>query len=321
MLGYIALFSFLLIMFASIRRWLPQDVLPLQSVLVLGALALLGLALLSGHPFRPAQLIASTTLHPITAIIAGFMLAGAVEAGGGFTAASRILSRIGASFLGLSGTIVLLVNVPILFAMPCGRVWAAALLPAAIRFSSELARQRNNPSLVPIVVIGFIVNAAASCGPSPLGGIGMMGEGTAGFTLGSFSNAQQMSIMIITQLTMAAAAFLYKIPTSRVAQLPPQQAFSTNLPKAAYFVFFFYVICLGAVFIIRPSVPLQTILLGMTVVVMIAGRVTLRELMAGIIIHPVTAMVAGFIMGGALFVTGGFDALITPPPTRPASTP
>jgi len=169
-LGLISLILFFFILLASIKRWIRQDVLPLQAVLVLGSLILLGMALIFKHNFRPAQLLATTTFHPITATIAGFLLAGAVEAGGGFAAACRagfllagaveagggfaaacrILSVMGKGFLGLSGTVVLLVNIPAIFAMPCGRIWAAALIPAAIMFGTELARQRNNPSLVAV---------------------------------------------------------------------------------------------------------------------------------------------------------------------------
>ena len=166
MLGVIALILFFFILFASTRRWIPQDVLPLQSVLVLGALFLFVLAVIFRQPFHPAQLFAATTFHPITATIAGFLLAGAVKAAGGFAATSRVLSNMGGGFFGLSGVVVLLVNIPTIFAMPCGRVWAAALIPVAVMFSSDLAQQRNNPSLVPIVVFGLIINAAASCGPS-----------------------------------------------------------------------------------------------------------------------------------------------------------
>jgi len=308
-LGLISLILFFFILLASIKRWIRQDVLPLQAVLVLGSLILLGMALIFKHNFRPAQLLATTTFHPITATIAGFLLAGAVEAGGGFAAACRILSVMGKGFLGLSGTVVLLVNIPAIFAMPCGRIWAAALIPAAIMFGTELARQRNNPSLVAVIVFGLIVNAAASCGPSPLGGIGMMGEGTAGFHLNAFSNPQQMAIMVITLLTMGATGLIYKVSVNS-GMNPDSPAIVEALPPTAYFTFLFYMIGLGVVFVTKPPIPIQTILLGMTILIMIVGKVNLKQLIAAVIIHPVTAMVAGFIMGGGLLVTGGFDTLI-----------
>ena len=137
-------------------------------MLVLGSILILSLVPAFHKTFQPAQLLAATTLHPITATVAGFLLAGAVEAGGGFAAAGRLLSSLGKGFLGLSGTVVLLVNIPTIFAMPCGRIWAATLIPAAMMFGFDLARQQKNLAVVPIIVFGLIVNASASCAPSPL---------------------------------------------------------------------------------------------------------------------------------------------------------
>lgn len=307
--GTVSLAWFFLLMVGSVRSWIPQRLLTLQTVLMLGALVLLGLALASGLRVHPPALLATTTLNPITATIGGFILAGAVEAAGGFAAASCILVRLAKGFLGLPGTIILLVNSPTIFAMPCGRIWAAALIPAALMFGFELARRMNRPSIIPIIVFGLITNAAASCGPSPLGGIGMMGEGIGGFLLGSFAKPQQLAIMVMTMATMVAMAFWQGIKVEqRVVEAAPtpQEA----LPKSAYFAFFFYVLGLAAVFVFKPPVPIQSVLLVITAVVMIAGKVGFSDLIAGVILHPLTAMVAGFIMAGALVVTGAFDALV-----------
>ena len=75
MLGVFSLLIFVGILMASVRGWVPQDRLPLQSMLVLGTIALTVLALLCGSSLRPGQLLAAMTLHPITATIAGFLLA------------------------------------------------------------------------------------------------------------------------------------------------------------------------------------------------------------------------------------------------------
>ncbi len=271
MLAIISLGIFFFILVASIRGWISQSLLPLQSVLVLGAMILFFLALVFRQPFYPAQLLASTTFHPITATIAGFLLAGAVEAGGGFAAAGRILSRMGKGVLGISGTAVILVNIPTIFAMPCGRVWAATLMPAALMFGFELARINDNLRVVPVIVFGLIINAAASCGPSPLGGIGTMGEGTGGFPLQSFSNPQQMAIMVMTLVAMAAIASVFRVSVKE-SVIPPLRNIVPILPKTAYITFAFYVVGLGVVFLIRPAIPIQTILLAMTAVVMIVGK-------------------------------------------------
>jgi hypothetical protein len=308
-LGAVSLCWFFFLMIASIRRWIPQNILTIQSVLLIGALMLLGLVFVFRVPIHPPLLLTTTTLNPITATIGGFLLAGAVEAGGGFAAASQILIRMGKSFLGLSGTIVLLVNSPTIFAMPCGRIWAAALIPAALMFGVELARTHNRPSLVPIIVFGLITNAAASCGPSPLGGIGMMGEGIGGLPMGSFSNPQQIAIMVITLATMAFIGLVGGMPVNE--RIASNDGVSLEkLPKTAYFTFLFYVVGLVIVFIARPPVPIQTILVGMIIIVMIVGKVGLKDLVGGVILHPITAMVAGFIMAGALFVAGAFDTLV-----------
>ncbi|SDT84269.1 hypothetical protein [Desulfobacula phenolica] len=309
MTGIISLILFFLILLSSFRQWIRQDVLPLQSVLVLGSIALVAMAMIFKPEFRISQFFSAATLHPITATLAGFLLAGSVDAAGGFKAAATILTKLSRGrILGLSGTIILLVNIPTIFAMPCGRIWAAALIPATIMFGIEVARMQNRPSIVPAVVFGLIVNAAASCGPSPLGGIGMIVEGTAGYNLHSFSNSQQISIMVITILTMFLVAFFSRININPDKFQTDHQK-GKALPDSAYFAFFLYMIGLGAVFIFEPPIPIQTVLLIMTIMVMIVGNVGFKSLVAGIIIHPVTAMVAGFMMAGALLVTGGFDAL------------
>jgi hypothetical protein len=136
-----------------------------------------------------------------------------------------------------------------------------------------------------------------------------MGEGTGGFQLHSFSNPQQVAIMIITVVAMAATASVYKVSLKPDVALRSQGILET-LPNTAYFAFAFYAIGLGLVFLIRPAIPIQTILLVMTVAVMMLGKVKIKDLIGSIILHPVTAMVAGFMMGGSLFAAGAFDALI-----------
>lgn len=307
--GALSLGWFFILMLASVRLWIPQRILTLQSVLLGGALLLLVLAKVFGTHVHLPVLLTTTTLNPITATIGGFLLAGAVEAAGGFAAAGTILVRLSKGFFGLSGTIILLVNSPTIFAMPCGRIWAAALMPAALIFGVELARRHANPVLLPIIVFGLIANAAASCGPSPLGGIGMMGEGLGGFLQGSFIKPQQLAIMCITMVTMVAVGLWQKIGV-RPETLKNAVIHQRRLPNSAYYVFIFYVLSLIAVFMLKPSVPIQTILLGMTVVIMLIGKVSLHDLIAGIIFHPITAMITGFIMAGALVVTGAFDTLV-----------
>lgn len=305
-MGIFTLCIFFGLLAASARKWIPQQALPLQSLLVLAALAFLALSLLAGKPVTRGTLFSVTTLHPITATLAGFLLAGTVEAAGGFLAAGRLMRMAGQSrWLGLPGAVFLLVNLPNLFAMPCGRVWAAALMPLVLMLSKGVSQSTGNPALGPAIVVGFIINAAASCGPSPLGGIGMMGEGMAGYLPRSFANHMQWAIMISTVLTMFVSAKIYKISVPireelRTAEHP--------LPTTAWFSCLVFFVGMSAIFLAEPPIPLQALLLLLTFVVMLAGKVSLQNMVAGISFHPLTAMIAGFMVAGSLVVSGGFDA-------------
>ena len=152
----------------------------------------------------PQDLAGMIIIHPITALTAGFLVAGALEAAGAFTAAIDGLGRLeklkikGYTVFGIGGTVVILTNIPTIIAMPCGRILAAALMPAALFFGYRVAKTLGDSRMVGVVVFAFIVNAAASCGPSPLGGIGTIGEGMAGLPIGSFTTAQSTGIMMAT---------------------------------------------------------------------------------------------------------------------------
>nr|NIP33801.1 hypothetical protein [Thermoplasmata archaeon]NIS10904.1 hypothetical protein [Thermoplasmata archaeon]NIS18834.1 hypothetical protein [Thermoplasmata archaeon]NIT75860.1 hypothetical protein [Thermoplasmata archaeon]NIU47994.1 hypothetical protein [Thermoplasmata archaeon] len=57
-------------------------------------------------------------------------------------------------------------------------------------------------------------------------------------------------------------------------------------------------------------VPIQTVLILLAVIIMVIGRAKVQDLMAGLILHPIMAMTAGFLIAGALGLAGGFDVLI-----------
>jgi hypothetical protein len=98
--------------------------------------------------------------------------------------------------------------------MPCGRILAAALIPGVYLYGGAIANYYGiyfDPALpltdptnfkyitiVATILSAFIVNAAASCGPSPLGGIGGIGEGNMGTPIGSSGKSQACGIMIAT---------------------------------------------------------------------------------------------------------------------------
>ena len=317
LVGLIGLLIFFGVIIASLKEWIPQDVLPVQSALILTTLLLVVIATLFGNPVSLKDLSANIYIHPITALLAGFLVAGALEAAGAFKAAIDVLDRLTKTPLGLTGTVVVLVNMPTIFAMPCGRILAAALIPAALLFGYNLARIRKAPLLASIVVFGFIVNAAASCGPSPLGGIGTIGEGMGGYEIGSFANAQQIGIMVITAVAMFSIAVIYRILPGEtiVAEILEEDTKKTNnkkedVPSSGYFSFFFFLIGIAVVFITKPPIPIQTILIFFVLVIMLVSRISIQDLIAGVILHPVMAMISGFIIAGALVAIGSFDVLL-----------
>jgi hypothetical protein len=219
--GVLALVLFFGVIIASVLGWIPQDRLPVQPALILATFIIMGLAFIGGtyddnvEAFGLSSLASKIIIHPITALIAGFLVAGALEAAGAFEAAADGLQRLeafktkgGQPIFGIVGTVVLLTNLPTIIAMPCGRILAAALMPAALFFGVRVARAFQNPTLVSVVVFSFIVNAAASCGPSLIGGIGTIGEGLARLETGSLSDAQQLGIILATGVCALVMRFV-----------------------------------------------------------------------------------------------------------------
>ena len=62
--------------------------------------------------------------------------------------------------------------------------------------------------MVGVIVFAFIVNAAASCGPSILGGIGLLGEGLAQLPPTSLSDPQQTGIIICSGVCALVMKFV-----------------------------------------------------------------------------------------------------------------
>jgi len=222
MIGAISLILFFGVIIASVLGIIPQDRLPVQPALILTTFIIMGLAYIgstvddSVAHFSLSQLSSTIIIHPITALISGFLVAGALEAAGAFEAAADGLQRmegfkLGGSktpLFGLVGVVVILTNLPTIIAMPCGRILAAALMPAALFFGIRVARSFQRPALVSVVVFAFIVNAAASCGPSLIGGIGTIGEGLAALPPGSLADAQQIGIILATGVCALVMRFV-----------------------------------------------------------------------------------------------------------------
>lgn len=327
-LGYITLFLFLALMLLTLFGYIRT---PVQTVLVLSTI----LSLIIGGVFRfvysgwdavmllPNEFLGGIILHPITALLTGLFLAGGLKASGGFDALKVILQYLRRSPIGLVGTLVILINLPVISSLPCGRILAAALLPLLFTFGFEGGLGILTKSQLIVLIGAFTRNAMGSCGPSPIGGVGQIGEGF----LGSFFATASDGILRAPQafaliLGTAIVALFLKLISQRVypedvslrdaagGQLGEKIEPEIHAPFEGYLALVIFVASL-LVSIFQPfgKMPVQTVLVAGALVMVVACRIRINDLMEGIILLPVTAMTAGFLAAGALAATGGFDAL------------
>jgi hypothetical protein len=210
--GYISLILFLVILALAI---IIRPHITIQTILVVLAIIIM----IIGQA-KIQDLIGGLILHPIMAMTAGFLIAGAMGLAGGFDVLLIILRAMaefkpyGITVLGYIGVGIILANIPTIMPMPCGRILAAALIPGVYLYGGAIANYYGiffDPALpltdptnfkyitiVATILAAFIVNAAASCGPSPLGGIGGIGEGNMGVPIGSSGKSQACGIMVAT---------------------------------------------------------------------------------------------------------------------------
>ncbi|UCE73213.1 MAG: hypothetical protein JSV56_09260 [Methanomassiliicoccales archaeon] len=384
-IGLAALILFFTVIVASLLGFIPQDRLPIQSALVLMTFIITAMVFIASLfdssvlQIGFVDLIGMIIIHPITALAAGFLAAGALEVAGAFDAAADALTRLeqlkirGVAIFGIPGTVVLLMNMPTIIAMPCGRILAAALMPAALGLGYKVARRLGDPRMVGVIVFAFIVNAAASCGPSVLGGIGLLGEGLAKLPLTSLSDPQQTGIIICTGVCALVMKFVTPLfpadmkkeefekekeeeETIEVAndggqkemkvkvkeepeetkevkaeKRPEEKPKPSEEPKKTeekkesifkrmsrmetrlkngYITLGLFMIVLALTLILQPKIPIQTILVVLALIIMLVGRASIQDLMAGVILHPIMAMSAGFLIAGAMGLAGGFDVLL-----------
>lgn len=326
-LGYATLIFFLV---AMVLTLLKKINLPVQTVLVLVTLV----CLVAGAIYygvtegmvammeMPNRVMAGIILHPITALLSGLFIAGALSATGGFEAFKVIITRIQKTPIGLAGTMVILIQFPMIASLPCGRIIAAALLPLLFAFGSEGGLNLLTRSQLIVLIGAFARNAFGSCGPSPIGGVGQIGEGFLGSYFptaadGILRAPQAFSLMIGTALT---ALFLKIISQKlypddvalrdKTQNAEDQQAPEVKAPVRGYIALaLFFAALLVAIFQPFIKLPVQTIMVVATLLIMVVGKARLRDLMSGIILLPVSAMIAGFMAAGALAATGGFEAL------------
>ena len=330
-LGYITLTIFIVTMVLTLFRKIN---LPVQTVLVLVSFV----CLIIGAIFRfmtegfnsavllPNEMIGGIILHPITALLGGLFLAGALDATQGFDALKVIIDKLKKSPIGLAGTVVILINLPVIASLPCGRIIAAALLPLLFSFGYEGGMGILTKTQLVVLIAAFTRNAMGSCGPSPIGGVGQIGEGFLGAFFptasdGILRSPQAFALMIGTAVTALFIKFISEklYPDDVTLRDKPENSEETDkitLPKVTapfrgYLSLFIFVASL-MIAIFQPfgkAMPVQTILVAGGIFIIIFCQAKIQDLMNGIILLPVTAMASGFMAAGALAATGGFDAL------------
>ncbi|OIP88349.1 MAG: hypothetical protein AUK24_08175 [Syntrophaceae bacterium CG2_30_49_12] len=327
-LGYITLTIFIAAMLLMLFRKLN---FPVQTVLIAVSL----ICLVVGAVFRsftegwvgvillPNEMIGGIILHPITALLAGLFLSGALTASGGFGALKILINKLRKTPIGLAGTLVILIQLPVIASLPCGRIIGAALLPLLFAFGFEGGMGLLTRAQLIVLIGSFARNAFGSCGPSPIGGVGQIGEGFLGAFFPTASEGilrapQAFSLMLGTAIT---ALFLKFISM----KLYPKDVSLRDLPEGGMekkresevrgsfrgylSLMIFLASLLISIFQPFGKMPVQTVLVAGGILVIILCRITIRDMMGGIILLPVSAMAAGFLAAGALAATGGFNAL------------
>lgn len=328
-LGYITLTIFIVTMVLTLFRKVN---LPVQTVLVLVSLV----CLIIGAIFRistdgvksalllPNEMIGGIILHPITALLGGLFLAGALDATKGFDALKVIIDKLRKTPIGIAGTLVIIINLPVIASLPCGRIIAAALLPLLFSFGYEGGMGILTRTQLIVLIGAFTRNAMGSCGPSPIGGVGQIGEGFLGAFFptasdGILRSPQAFALMIGTAVT----ALFLKIITQKLypedvslrdkpanIETEGRAQPKVTAPFRGYLSLIIFVASL-LIAIFQPfgKMPVQTVLVAGGIAIILFCKASIQDLMNGIILLPVTAMAAGFMAAGALAATGGFDAL------------
>jgi len=304
---------------------------PVQTVLIAVSLV----CLVVGAVFRsftegwvgvillPNEMIGGIILHPITALLAGLFLSGALTASGGFGALKILINKLRKTPIGLAGTLVILIQLPVIASLPCGRIIGAALLPLLFAFGFEGGMGLLTRAQLIVLIGSFARNAFGSCGPSPIGGVGQIGEGFLGAFFPTASEGilrapQAFSLMLGTAITALFLKFIsMKLYPSDVSlrDLPEggMEKKRESEAKASFRGYLSLMIFLASLLIsiFQPfgKMPVQTVLVAGGILMIILCRITIRDLMGGIILLPVSAMAAGFLAAGALAATGGFNAL------------
>ncbi|MCX5872463.1 MAG: hypothetical protein NTY51_04395 [Deltaproteobacteria bacterium] len=328
-LGYITLSIFVGLMLLTLFGYIRT---PVQTVLVLSTV----LCLIVGGVFKyiaygwdavallPNEFLGGIILHPITALLTGLFLAGGLKASGGFEALKELLGYLRRSPIGLVGTLVILINLPVISSLPCGRILAAALLPLLFTFGFEGGMGILTKSQLIVLIGAFTRNSMGSCGPSPIGGVGQIAEGFLGSFFPTASDGilrapQAFALMLGTAIVALFLKFVsQKLYPNDVAlrETPPgfnmqnRSDVQVKAPVKGFIALAIFVVSLLiAIFQPLGKMPVQSVLVAGALLMILICRIHLNDLLEGIILLPVTAMAAGFLAAGALAATGGFTAL------------
>ncbi len=276
---------FLLVLFASahvaVRRVDPLTWL---------AAGVGGLAIVAGLAGRiaPSRVLSETPAGPVVDMALGLLLAGGLEAAGGFRVIGDALALpAGWAFPGPAGVMILLIHLPLLLPLACGRVVATALIPL-VASAGPLGAGVLTTTGVTVCVGAFTLFAAMSCVVSPAGGCLAWARG-AGTDLAQDRVRDALNLAAIGTAAPLLAAYL------RWMSAPRPQPLATLLAAAAV---------IGAAWLVlnrlvRPaSVPEPR-----------RGRLTLAFATLGLLSGAATAGLAGLPLAGAILGGGGAGAL------------
>ena len=95
-----------------------------------------------------------------------------------------------------------------------------------------------------------------------------------------------------------------------MASLRERMARMDTRLKRGYISLIIFLVILALAIVIKPRITIQTILVVLAIIIMIIGQAKIQDLVAGLIMHPIMAMTAGFLIAGAMGLAGGFDVLL-----------
>jgi len=185
---------------------------------------LLILAFQRGFLKATEALMGGIILLPASAMVAGFMAAGALAATGGFDALGAIMKGLsGFDLLGVAGMLAIFVQLQTIIPLACSRILVAALVPVLYLFGPARFNLLTWGQLA-VVMAAYIINATASCAPSPVGGAGMMAEGTVraetGYLKAGFSFVSMAIMAPIAAFTMKLMT-LYSFSSGEMGSRSP----------------------------------------------------------------------------------------------------